>query len=623
MAYSERLKEVLGEPDGILAGVSGNKAALRVARSGGELSNTTILDMKKGVFGRPESVRTLARAYAEDILLRYRHEIQEAYGADAAATDEEWEQLAEDWLCYIAGAGAYRTPRGQTAIPAPAGVISNEQAYEIARRVALNFVEHTSNVSVSAEFGDALVRAAGARDAATFAEAVGATRDEVENAFAGIVPSRPTLLTWIVRAELSGVAAADLLHHAGAGAWDPSSAIAALTVDLARRYGRTKLLAALQVPDPEEMALMNPAHVRQFIDDLEERLEDLSRPGAWDEDAPETLFLRDVVEILGKARLEQHRTSFDVIRFLRVPSLAALRAMSEDELANALMEVERRYATFVSPSAPRLHMPRAWDRFRLRDAKERVRDYMADLAGDLSAEDIAEAGNIPIQTVRQTLAGEPPGFKALCAVLDALRADRVSRNQIMVLLGHRSWDPHLAFRRRADELLRRLGFVNAPWYVTTFSDPLTDASTPADVERIITELEQHLMDYSEPEPSWFSGVELDPRDDVEEFYEAANQAVRSAVAGAMPAIAEMQREQGYFDREPDDAYYWRKFGMMLAERIRNGKSVPPTVPMAGLFDELDRESADALLRRLSQELDSLDSPSNSPKPRNRGQRRGL
>lgn len=101
MPYSQRLGEILGGTDGVLAGVSGNKGAIRVATRGGKLSNTTILELKQGLFGRIESVRTLGEAYADELLAKHREEIEAIYREASLRT-------AVDWLCRVAAETSYQ-----------------------------------------------------------------------------------------------------------------------------------------------------------------------------------------------------------------------------------------------------------------------------------------------------------------------------------------------------------------------------------------------------------------------------------------------------------------------------------------------------------------------------------
>lgn len=117
MPYSERLKSILGEGGGILAGVSGQKAAIRVSSSGGELSSATILKMKNGVYGEDASLRTLARAYTPELLAAHRSEITTTFemADENALTAEDWKRIAADWLVLAAnsddGVGALLRPR--------------------------------------------------------------------------------------------------------------------------------------------------------------------------------------------------------------------------------------------------------------------------------------------------------------------------------------------------------------------------------------------------------------------------------------------------------------------------------------------------------------------------------
>jgi hypothetical protein len=96
MAYSERLKTVLSAPGGILDGVSGGKAQLRVARLGETIAPATVIAMKKGLFGEDlDAVRKIGRAYAPEIVARHGEELQELFG-------EAGEPQAPDWLAYVA-----------------------------------------------------------------------------------------------------------------------------------------------------------------------------------------------------------------------------------------------------------------------------------------------------------------------------------------------------------------------------------------------------------------------------------------------------------------------------------------------------------------------------------------
>lgn len=91
MPFSQRLKEVLGEPAGILAGISGGTAALKVAHAGEDLSAAAIIQLKKGLYGRgAETVRKLGRAYYRDLLAKHGSEIEETFGERNQDTAGEW-----------------------------------------------------------------------------------------------------------------------------------------------------------------------------------------------------------------------------------------------------------------------------------------------------------------------------------------------------------------------------------------------------------------------------------------------------------------------------------------------------------------------------------------------------
>lgn len=129
MPYSERLKEVLGEPGGILVGLSGNHIAMRAAHSNEQLSNTVALELKRGWFGREgTALRILGRVYAPELLERHGDEIEEMYGRRAA-------DAAVEWLLYVANprlaVPPRRTPAGVSAI----GLASPDPTSEILRRL--------------------------------------------------------------------------------------------------------------------------------------------------------------------------------------------------------------------------------------------------------------------------------------------------------------------------------------------------------------------------------------------------------------------------------------------------------------------------------------------------------
>lgn len=91
MPYSQRVAEVIGEPDGVLAGVSGSKAMIRVHAAGLELSDTTILEAKQGRFGRNgRGLQTLARAYAPEFRQKFGDEIQAVRGGVSDEDVEAW-----------------------------------------------------------------------------------------------------------------------------------------------------------------------------------------------------------------------------------------------------------------------------------------------------------------------------------------------------------------------------------------------------------------------------------------------------------------------------------------------------------------------------------------------------
>lgn len=104
MPYSEKLKEILGGPKGVLAGISGQRAAIRVAQSGSELSSATILKLKQGIYGEESSLRTLARAYARELLEQYRDAIKDTFDITSInqLSDEDWVRLVQDWLVSVA-----------------------------------------------------------------------------------------------------------------------------------------------------------------------------------------------------------------------------------------------------------------------------------------------------------------------------------------------------------------------------------------------------------------------------------------------------------------------------------------------------------------------------------------
>lgn len=130
MPYSAQLEKVLGEPGGILDGVSGGKMALRIARTGGDLSAATALRIKKGQYGEAQSLRQIGAAFAAELLERHGEEIQQLMG-------EANEEAAAEWLVYIADPELSRIrPAGAEAVPAPA-------LEEIVSRVAEEAVRRT------------------------------------------------------------------------------------------------------------------------------------------------------------------------------------------------------------------------------------------------------------------------------------------------------------------------------------------------------------------------------------------------------------------------------------------------------------------------------------------------
>jgi hypothetical protein len=146
MAYSPKLAEVLGGPQGILDKVSGAVASRRVHASGGALSDTTILAAKRGDFGRIESVAEIARAYARDLVAheKWRAEIEQTYGRQAT------EQLAIEWLQHIA-----KNPDGLPggALP-PTLEIDEDLLRRIVEMVAPKVAQETADATVRRLLGD-------------------------------------------------------------------------------------------------------------------------------------------------------------------------------------------------------------------------------------------------------------------------------------------------------------------------------------------------------------------------------------------------------------------------------------------------------------------------------------
>lgn len=90
MPYSERLAEVLNDPDGILAGQSGNQIVMKVAVSGGNISAATAIRTKKGIYGEEGTLRAIGRAYADKILERWGDEVEAAMGERTTTAAVEW-----------------------------------------------------------------------------------------------------------------------------------------------------------------------------------------------------------------------------------------------------------------------------------------------------------------------------------------------------------------------------------------------------------------------------------------------------------------------------------------------------------------------------------------------------
>ena len=144
MAHSKRLQEVLDEPGGVLAGISGNKASIRVAVNGGEMSSATILRIKSGIYGEEENVRQVGRAYAAELVGKFRERIVADLGPPPAESESGWKEHAAQWLAYLANP-RWGNPRASpVSTPMDQSGLADQIADRVMERIGEYVVERVS-----------------------------------------------------------------------------------------------------------------------------------------------------------------------------------------------------------------------------------------------------------------------------------------------------------------------------------------------------------------------------------------------------------------------------------------------------------------------------------------------